>query len=441
VIELFRRLSERLWEEREAPTRGDRQLLALGRYSAVLGRDLLDGQLSMRAMSLVYTTLLSMVPMLALGFSVLKALGVHNSLEPVLLRLLEPFGTQSAAITAKVIAFVENIKVGVLGSVGVGLLLFAVISLIQKVDGSFNYVWRIERPRGFSQRFAEYLSVLMVGPVLVFAAAGASGMVLNSHIVMRLVAIEPVGALVHVLTQLVPYAMIVGAFTFLYSYVPNTKVRPRAALAGGLLAGLLWQSGSMMFAQFVAKATNYNAIYSGFAIVIFLLIWIYLGWLILLVGCQLSFYVQHPEHLRPTRVAPYLSARAAEFLGLAIVGLVGRRFLAGEPPLHEEELPRTLNAPPDHIDHVVEALTHLGVLAHAGGDRVGLLLARDPDSISIAQLWQMIRRGFDVRIAGRGELLSRVSKLLDEAEAGFAEGAGKLSLREWLALPEKRQVI
>jgi membrane protein len=439
VNQWLHRQRERLWEEREALTRTEQQLLTVGRYGVVLARDLMEGQLSMRAMSLVYTSLLSVVPLLALAFSVLKALGVHNSLEPLLERFLEPLGPQSTEITHNVIAFVDNIKVGVLGSLGVGLLLFTVVSLIQKVEASFNYVWRIDRTRGLSQRFSEYLAVLIFGPVLVFSAIGVSASVLSSAVVARLIAIEPFGMLIYMLTQLLPYALIIAAFTFLYSFIPNTRVRLHAALGGGLLAGVLWQSASLLFAQFVARATNYNAIYSGFAIFLFLLIWLYVGWLILLTGCQLSFYMQHPEHLRPTRVAPYLSARNAEFLGLSIVALIGRRYIAGEPLQSREELLNELKAPPDHVDHVVEVLISGSVLAPAGRDQAGLLPGRDLDSLSVAELWKMIRRGFEGAGRGRSELAHAVAELLDRAEEGFAADVGKQSVREWLISAKRQQ--
>ena len=111
-----------------------------GRLLWVLVRDLLEGQLTMRAMSLVYTTLLSLVPMLALAFSVLKALGVHNQLEPLLAEALAPLGPRSVDITGSVIGFVENIQVGVLGSLGVALLFYTAISMIQKIENSFNFI-------------------------------------------------------------------------------------------------------------------------------------------------------------------------------------------------------------------------------------------------------------------------------------------------------------
>src|SRR5690606_28967004 len=132
--------------------------------------------------------------------------------------------------------------------------------------------------------------------------------------------------------------LIIGVFTFIYSYVPNTRVRLRAAVIGGLLAGVLWQTGSAIFASFVARATNYNAVYSGFAILIFLLIWLQVGWLILLIGCQLAFYIQHPEHLKQRRTPALLSPRANEYLSLMVMALIGRRFVRGEPGYTADQL-------------------------------------------------------------------------------------------------------
>ncbi len=431
--ELLRHWRDRLWQEHELLGHGQRRLVTAARYGTMLARDLMDGQLSMRAMSLIYTSLLSVVPLLALAFSVLKALGVHNQLEPLLVRLLEPLGPQSIDIAHNVIGFVDNIKVGVLGSVGVGFLLFTVISLVHKVEQSFNYIWRIPLPRGLSQRFGQYLSVLMVGPVLVFSAIGATASFTKSSVVANLILIEPFGFLLWSITQLVPYALIIGAFTFLYSFVPNTKVRLRAAAAGGVFAGVLWQLASLAFAKFVAQATNYNAIYSGFAIFLFLLIWLYVSWLILLVGCSLSFYVQHPEHLGPTKVTPYLSARAAEFLGLSTVALVGKRFLQAEPFTDREELARQLGAPPDHVEYVIEVLIKQGVLAIAGGERLGLLPGRDLGSITVAELWRLIRRGFDdISYRKRSPVAASVAALLDQAEDAFGNGEGGSTVRAWL---------
>ena len=429
---LKKQLNQMLWE-REPATRWEALGLVIARHGAVLTRDLVDGQLSMRAMSMVYTTLLSLVPILALGFSLLKALGVHNSLEPVLINLLAPLGPQADELVANVIGFVENIKVGVLGSLGVGLLLYAALSMIQKVEGSFNFIWRIEKSRGIGQRFGEYLSVLTVGPLLVFLAMGITASVMNSTLIARLGEIEPFGMLIAVAGRLLPYLLIIGLFTFMYAFMPNTRVKLKAAACGGLLAGILWQSASLAFASFASGATNYNAIYSGFAIVIFLLIWLYLGWLILLLGCQLAFYVQHPEHLSPEKHAPYLDGRSAEYLGLALMAEISERFITGQPPLDADELSRVLHAPPDHVDRLIEILLHHQLLAVTDGDRSCLLPRRDPDSLSVGELWKLIRSGYAP--VGRPRTPDRISRaarsLVEGAEIQFSE-AHDLSLKQWL---------
>ncbi len=385
----------------------------------------------MRAMSLVYTTLLSLVPFLALGFSVLKALGAHNSLEPVLLEFLRPLGPQAQEITGNVIGFVEKIQVGVLGSLGVALLFYTAISLIQKVESSFNFIWRIERPRPFAQRMGEYLGVLMVGPVVVFSAMGMTATVLNSEIVTRIQELEPFGFLLYGLTQLVPYALIVGMFTFMYAYIPNTRVRLKAAVLGGLAAGILWQSASLGFASFVSGATNYNAIYSGFAILIFLLIWLYVGWLILLTGCQFAFYVQHPMHMRPDRSLPHAGSREVEFTALMVMATAGRRFIDGQTALTQEDMTRELAATPERVARAVEALIEQGFLTEAGQARTQLVPARDLESVSLGALWQAVRRG-NSALAGQPPLGRRVLGLLDDAELGFVERHGNTSLRQWL---------
>ena len=142
-----------IWDDDLRSLHGVRRLVVfISRVLYVLVKELMGGQLNLRAMSLVYTTLLSMVPLLAVSFSVLKGFGVHNRIEPLLYNLLLPLGPNGVEITEKIIGFVENVKVGVLGSVGFALLIYTVIALMQKIESAFNYVWRIDHLRSMSQR-------------------------------------------------------------------------------------------------------------------------------------------------------------------------------------------------------------------------------------------------------------------------------------------------
>ena len=147
-------------------------------------------------------------------------------------------GPKAALLCVSIVVFVDNIQVGGLAFVCVGLICYTAVSMIQKVESSFNFIWRIERARPISQRVGEYLAVLLVGPVLVFSSLGITASVLNSGLVARLSQLEPCGSTIFLPGALVPYVLIIAAFTLVYSFLPNTKVRFIPALAGGGLAGI-----------------------------------------------------------------------------------------------------------------------------------------------------------------------------------------------------------
>ena len=392
IAEIVTALRETVWNRDLAPmSLWRRRLVQLLRGVHVVARDVNDGQLTLQAMGLVYTTLLSLVPLLAVSFSVLKAFGVHNQIEPFLLRVLAPLGDKANEITARIIDFVGHIKVGVLGALGLGLLIYTVASLVQKIESAFNYTWHVSQTRTFTQRFSQYLSVLTVGPVLVFAAMGLTATLMNASVIKQLVAIEPLGSVVKIVGDLVPYVLVIAAFTFAYEFIPNARVRVRSALIGGIFAGIAWQAGGWLFAVFVVDSTQYSAIYSGFAILVVFMIWLYLSWLILLIGASIAFYHQHPESLTPHHRELRLSARAHERLTLTLMTLISRNFYAGRPPWTVEGLARRTSTPAMYIAAVIDTLAGSGLLARTADDPPCYLPARPLDSIPIKTLLDVVR--------------------------------------------------
>ncbi len=357
----------------------------------VLLRDLFEGQLTLRAMSLVYTTLLSIVPLLALSFSVLKAFGVHDQIQPLLLNLLAPLGEQGAVIARQIGDFIVNINVGVLGAVGLGLLLYTAISLVQKIEESLNHIWHIPQPRQWGERFSRYLTVLMVGPILVFSALGLTAAVLNASIVKRLLEVGLFGQGLQLAGRLAPYALVIFAFAFVYRFIPNTRVRLVPALIGGIVGGVGWQTAGWLFAMFVASSGQYAAIYSGFAILVLFMIWLYLSWLVLLFGASVTFYLQHPEYLVPQIGEPRLSNRMRERIGLAAMVMATSRFAEGEKPITSTGFTQALAVPLHVLQVVLDALCKSGLLVRTADDPPGLTPARDPALISVAQVLDAVR--------------------------------------------------
>jgi membrane protein len=346
--------------------------------------------LDARAAGLVYTTLLSLVPFLAVIFSVLKAFGVHHQIEPVLEHLLEPLGPKGQEITQQVMQFVDNLKVGVLGGLGVAGLIYTAYSLMDKVDQSLNAIWQVRQGRSWMRKFTDYLSVVMVGPVLVVTALGLLASVQSQTVVQRVMAFQPLGAWVVWLAQFVPFLLLAGVFTFLYKFIPNTRVHTASALVGGVCAALLWGVAGVAFEKFVAGSGKYGAIYSGFAILILFLIWLYVTWLIVLVGAQVAFFHQNPTAYQTTRLWRQQTLALRERVALMVVAALTRRFMRGDGPVRPAELAGELNLSAPLIEEQVELLVTYGYLGRMT-EPEGVILIKSPDATSISEVLDAVR--------------------------------------------------
>jgi membrane protein len=428
------RLRDFVWEDdlRELNVL-QRAVVFVLRVLHMLLKELLGGQLNLRAMSLVYTTLLSIVPLLAVSFSVLKGFGVHNKIEPVLYNFLAPLGPNGAEITSRIIGFVENVKVGVLGSVGFALLIYTVIALLQKIEAAFNFVWQVEHLRSLSQRFSNYLSVILIGPVLVFSAVGLTASIMNTGLAQQLFAIEPFGTLLEVTGRLVPYLLVCLAFTLVYIFIPNTKVQLRAAAIGGLIAGVLWETTGWGFAVFIASSSKYAAIYSSFAILILLLIWLYLCWLILLVGSQIAFYVQHPQYMTLHRVKFVLSNRLRERLALQIMYLVGYNHYYNMPPWNLDDLTARLGLPDEPVHRVIAIMINSGYLVETGHEEPPAFLPlHDISTMHIADMLASVRAAGEDRFLNDEQLpaIKAVDQLAADLGAVYRDVPGNRTLKD-----------
>src|SRR5882762_8950133 len=332
------------------------------RYPAALIRDWLGGELSIRAMSLAYTTLLSLVPLMVFTFAILKGLGAHADLRLLVHEFFRPVGSAATQLTESVMQFVANMRGELLGFIGLAFLVNTVITTIQKVEGSFNSVWRVGHPRSFGRRFAEYLSVMILGPILLAVAIGLLGTAEHSPFAQRLQAVAPFSVILDLLGQIAPYVIVTAVFTFMYSFIPNTQVQVRAALIGGVTAGIMWALVGKVFTAVIVYSSQLVAVYTGFAIVLTTLIWVYLSWLILLIGAQLAFYVQFPQYLRHGQESFELTGRDREQVALSVMYLIGRDYAAGKTVWTGRALARELDMPSIALAPVLYCLEEKGLI-------------------------------------------------------------------------------
>lgn len=367
-----------------------RILAVVLRFLYAMVRDFFSGQLTMRAMSLVYTTLLSVVPLLAFSFAILKGFGVFNELEPYLKEaLVSQLGEQGERIADTLLTLVDNVRGSVLGGAGLAFFIWTAISTVQKIEESFNYTWYVSRARSFSRRFTEYLVVLLVGPLLMVAAIGMLTTIQSNAVVQWVLTNKALGPLFVIAGKLVPYLLISGVFTFLYVFMPNTRVNLKSAVVGGIAGGFMWATVGAIFTNFILYASRTLQIYAGFAVAITTLFWLYLNWLILLIGAQLAFYHQRPAFMRTGRQEPRLSNAMRERIALNVMLFVSRTFREAEEKITPGMISDQMRIPTIALAPVIASLEHAGLLQTTENE--DLVPGREMSRIGLADILDVVR--------------------------------------------------
>lgn len=407
-------------------------VLRILRYPYAVIRDLLRGDINLRAMGLVYTSLLSVIPLVAFALAILKMFGARHDLEPVLFEFFRPMGGAAAnELSRQVVHFANRVSSGVVGWVGLAFLAYTLFGTIKKVEDSFNFVWHVDHPRGLGRRIGEYLILLIGGPLLLGGFIGLSHAALDTAAVQEVARLRP---LRYAAIAIAPYAMVTAFFTGMYMLIPNTRVRWRPALTGALVAGVLWATIGKLFTSFVMYSTRLQIVYAGFAFVVAGLLWTYFGWLILLAGAQLSFYLQNPMYLRLGLHELQLSCLELEQLALRVMYYVGRTHLSGSKHWTTNRLALELGVPGIAIARIVATFEQAKLLAISDDDE--LIPARDIGQISVAEILEAARNQGSQHLTPsqflnpRAMSVPSVDKLLASLEEARRSRCGNLTLRD-----------
>ena len=270
-----------------------------------------------RAQSLTYTTMLSIVPLMAITFSILAGFGVHNELEPLMLKGLSILGEENAESFVKIlIGFVENTRGVILGGAGLAVLLYTAINLLTTIESAFNRIWRVEKGRPFKERLLSYVIVVLIGPIFAFIAFSF----LSSSIFLRVSGLVTDPLVNFLIGQVFTIAVFTVFIWLSYLFITYRKVEMFPALIGAFIAANTWFFVGKLFTQFVVMSGKQSQIYSGFAGVVLFIMWMYLSWVIILVGSQIAFYLQfreriaHDEELstKPTQIEVTLCLQAKD---------------------------------------------------------------------------------------------------------------------------------
>ncbi|MEN6373675.1 MAG: YihY/virulence factor BrkB family protein [Smithella sp.] len=326
-----------------------------------------EDKCQLRASALTFYSLVSIVPVAAMAFGIAKGFGFEKILEEQLRSKLAGHEDILANIIQFSNALLANTKGGLIAGIGVVVLFWAVLKVLGQIEYSFNDIWGIREKRTFGRMCSDYLSLMLVCPVILILSGGITVFVTTqvNLIIEKFAILGSLAPIILFCLKLLPYTLLWALFTFLYIFMPNNKVNFTAGLIAGIIAGTTFQAVQWVYITFQIGVVQYNAIYGSFAVLPLFLAWLQLSWLIVLYGAELSFAYQNVDTYEFEPDALQASHRLRTLLSLQITHHLIQNFTKGEKPLTAHEISYQLDIPIRFVNEILFELVKSNILSTA----------------------------------------------------------------------------
>lgn len=320
------------------------------------------------ASNLTYSSLLAIVPIMAVVFAIARGFGYSILIEKWFTTTMASQPEVAEILITFVNSYLKHTQKGVFLGIGLVFMLWTVLMLISNIEKAFNDIWQVKRQRSIFRTVTDYIALLFLIPVVIVISSGLSIWVTAlNHQLHDVVVIGPAMALI---IELSPYVLLSTAFTALYTFMPNTKVRLRSAIVPGIIAGVSMQLFQLVYINSQIWISNYNAIYGSFAVLPFFLLWMQTSWIICLVGAEISFCRQNAEDFYSFKPQePSFNSRLK--MSWRIMELVGERFSAGEAALTALEIKKRIGIPMRSVNTLLYDLQRIHFIAEMVHDEKG----------------------------------------------------------------------
>jgi len=356
-----------------------------------------EDKCGLRASALTFFSLLSIVPVAAMAFGIAKGFGFEKILEK---QLLEKLSGQEEILT-NVITFsqtlLDNTKGGAIAGIGIAVLFWTIMKVLGNIEVSFNEIWGIKRPRSFGRKFSDYLSIMLICPILLIMSSSAT-VFISSQIILITEKISLLGALspvIFFMLKLLPYCTLWALFTFTYVFMPNTKVNLKSGFLAGVAAGTIYQIVQWGYINFQVGVAKYNAIYGSFAALPLFLVWLQISWLVVLLGAEISFAHQNVDTYEFEPDCLHISHSFKNLMTLQIIHSLVSSFHKGEMAMTDAEIAHNLEIPIRLVRQILYELVGSGLaseIRREDGKAVAYQPGRDIDELTIADTISALER-------------------------------------------------
>ena len=433
IKKIVQYITKDIWVKKEHEYKSRRTRWAVRQFKVFIFTAQGIGQHSIlvRSAALTFYTLMSLVPIAALVFSVMKGFGFEARLNEYLHEQFPQYRVLIDQVLTFANAMIQRTKGGVIASVGVVVLFWSVIKVFNYVESSFNSIWEVRRSRSLTRKFSDYTTVIVIAPIL-WVISSSIGIQIQQHL-LHYTSTPIVNVLLGTLSTLVIWTM----FTFVYLVMPNTKVKLRSALTAGIMAGTIFVLFQLAYVFIQSRLTNYNAIYGSFAAVPLFLIWLQTSWQIVLFGAELSFAYQNIARFGEERESLLISYDQRRKVLLAVMLTVVRNFRDRGGALPADEIRERLDLPTRIVNDVLFQLVQAGqLIAVRSGDgerETAFTPAHDIASMTVYGVLEAVERSgqttFDL---GQTPELARIDRELETLKESARRSQDNVRLTDLL---------
>ncbi len=389
-------------------------------YQTLVGRNVM-----IRAAALTFTTLISLIPMLAFAFSILTALKAKDKAKEYFLLYIEKIPGLSE-VAGTVISYIDNTNFATLGSVGLVITFTAVYAALGSFEQTINNIWGIRQKRPLLARTSYYTSIVVLSPIIIVFSIGLTTIMESNAIVNKLSEIFIFSTLLKLFFWLLPYFVIWLLFTFIYKVIPNTRVKLTSALFGSVIGGTLWQLTLYFYTKFQFGLARYEVIYSVFASIPFFMVWLYLSWLMIILGAVAAYIHQNYGGFRSHAATERVSFSFRERLALRVFMAIAVNFYEGRKPLGSDELSEFMDIPVHLINDVLFVLISEGLISQIEQEEGGYLPVKDLSKIRFTDVMEALRENGEdphenIAAAEKGFLSDTIDEILKDARIKYKD--------------------
>ncbi len=399
-------------------------------------RGFAEDKCQLRASALTFFSLLSIVPVAAMAFGIAKGFGFEKMLEEKLMTQMQGQEEVAARVIGFAQTFLENTKGGVIAGIGIAILFWSVIKVLGNIESSFNDIWGIKKGRPLGRKLSDYLSIMLICPILFIMSSSVTVLITSqvTLIVEKLAFLGPIGTLIITSLRILPYAVTGLMFTFIYIFLPNTKVNFKSGFMAGIIAGVIYQMVQWAYISFQIGASKYGAIYGSFAALPLFLVWLQISWLVVLLGAEISFAEQNVDTYEFESDSLKVSYSFRKILALNITRVCVKMFHEGQTPPTAAQISHDLEIPIRLVHQVIFELTEAGVLAEVkinNSQEFAYHPARDLQDLTIQNVIDLLdRRGIDTIPVAQTETLKMFKKTLLQFHDTVAASPNNVLLKD-----------